>query len=51
MKKMVKAIILAGGYSKRLRLKVPKQLLKVKGKPLLAYTLDVFERCRAIDRR
>lgn len=47
--KIIKAIILAGGYSKRMKLSVPKQLVKIDNKPLLAYTLDVFERCKAID--
>lgn len=47
--KIIKAIVLAGGYSKRIKLKVPKQLVKIDNKPLLAYTLDVFERCKAID--
>lgn len=46
--KLIKAIILAGGYAKRINLKVPKQLVKVNKKPILAYTLDAFERCRAI---
>jgi len=45
----VKAIILAAGYSTRMRSRTPKQLAKVSGKPLLAYTLDVFEKCRAIE--
>ena len=47
--KIIKAIILAAGYSTRMPSKTPKQLARVSGKPLLAYTLDVFERCRAIE--
>ncbi|UCB57493.1 MAG: 2-C-methyl-D-erythritol 4-phosphate cytidylyltransferase [Candidatus Omnitrophota bacterium] len=47
--KKVKAIILAGGYSRRMNSKIPKQLIKIKGRPILSYSLDVFERCRAID--
>ncbi len=46
---IIKAIILAGGYSKRMNLKIPKQMAKIDNKPILAYTLDVFERCKAID--
>lgn len=46
---VIKAIILAGGYSKRMNSKVPKQLAKIGNKPLLAYALDTFERCKAID--
>jgi len=45
----VKAIILAAGYSRRMRSKMPKQLAEVNHKPLIAYTLDAFERCRAIE--
>jgi 2-C-methyl-D-erythritol 4-phosphate cytidylyltransferase len=48
-KKNIKAIILAGGYSKRMKLNVPKQMLKIDGKPLIAHTLDVFQGCRAIN--
>jgi 2-C-methyl-D-erythritol 4-phosphate cytidylyltransferase len=47
--KVIKAIILAGGYSKRINFAIPKQLIKISGKPLLVYTLNTFERCRAID--
>ncbi|MCQ9208470.1 MAG: 2-C-methyl-D-erythritol 4-phosphate cytidylyltransferase [Omnitrophica bacterium] len=46
--KVIKAIILAGGYSRRMKLKVPKQLLKIEKKPILAYSLDAFERCKLI---
>jgi 2-C-methyl-D-erythritol 4-phosphate cytidylyltransferase len=48
-KKVVKAIILAGGYSKRMNLSVPKQLVKINHRPLLSYTLDVFEKSKAIE--
>ncbi|MFC1699018.1 2-C-methyl-D-erythritol 4-phosphate cytidylyltransferase [Candidatus Omnitrophota bacterium] len=48
-KKRVKALVLAAGYSQRIKSKVPKQLIKINRKPLLAYTLKVFERCSAID--
>lgn len=47
--KVIKAIILAGGYSKRMSLKTFKQLVKVGNKPILAYTLDVFQRCKGVD--
>ncbi len=47
--KIVKALILAAGYSQRLNRGVPKQLLKINNKPLLAYTLDVFEKSEAIN--
>jgi len=47
-KKSVKAVILAGGYSRRMRLQTPKQLVKIDQKPVLAYTLDTFERCKLV---
>jgi 2-C-methyl-D-erythritol 4-phosphate cytidylyltransferase len=47
--KVVKAIVLAGGYSKRMDLKIPKQLVKIGNKPILAHTLDVFQRCKRVD--
>lgn len=47
--KVVKAIVLAGGYSKRMGLKIPKQLVKIGNKPILAHTLDVFQRCKRVD--
>lgn len=46
---MTKAIILAAGYSKRINLKMPKQLVKIGARPLITYTLDVFQRHKAID--
>lgn len=47
--KGIKAIILSAGYSRRMDLRLPKQLLKIDDKPLLGYTLDAFERCPQID--
>lgn len=38
-----KAVILAGGVGTRVGLGIPKQFLKVAGKPVLHHTLDVFE--------
>ena len=38
------AVIVAGGSGTRMGTELPKQFLKVKGKPLLFYTLDVFLR-------
>lgn len=43
------AVILAGGSGKRLGQNVPKQFLKVKGKTILEYTIDVFETATNID--
>ena len=41
-KKMNTAIILAGGVGNRLGAGIPKQFIKILGKPVLAYTIEVF---------
>jgi 2-C-methyl-D-erythritol 4-phosphate cytidylyltransferase len=46
---MNSAIIVAAGSGKRFGTKTPKQFLEILGKPLLIYTLERFESCRAID--
>ena len=43
-------MVLAGGTGTRLGLGIPKQLLKIAGKPIIEHTLAVFE-ARAGDRR
>jgi len=43
------AIILAGGVGNRFGADVPKQFVEVLGKPVLAYTIDVFEKHPQID--
>jgi len=43
------AMILAGGSGNRFGGDVPKQYTEVMGKPVLAYTLEVFEKCADID--
>ncbi|MFD2079961.1 2-C-methyl-D-erythritol 4-phosphate cytidylyltransferase [Actinopolymorpha cephalotaxi] len=42
-------VVLAGGQGTRVGLRLPKQLLKVAGKPLLEHTLEVFETSPEID--
>jgi 2-C-methyl-D-erythritol 4-phosphate cytidylyltransferase len=47
---IVKAIILAAGKGERiLGTTVPKQFIKLKNKPILAYTLEVFQQCNRIN--
>ena len=47
---MVSAIILAGGTGSRMRTSgMPKQFLSVYGKPIICYTLEVFENCTEVD--
>ena len=48
-KKKVTAIIAAGGSGKRLGLKTAKPFIKIAGKPLLIYSLDIFEKSNLID--
>ena len=43
------ALILAGGIGARLGAKIPKQFIEVLGKPILAYTLENFEKHPEID--
>lgn len=40
------AIILAGGAGRRMHSSVPKQLIEVKGRPLLYYTISAFEKSK-----
>ncbi|MCQ2467416.1 MAG: 2-C-methyl-D-erythritol 4-phosphate cytidylyltransferase [Clostridia bacterium] len=42
-------MILAGGRGTRLGANVPKQFIEVLGKPVLAYTLEIFENDKEID--
>ncbi|WP_328903045.1 MULTISPECIES: bifunctional cytidylyltransferase/SDR family oxidoreductase [unclassified Streptomyces] len=43
------AVVLAGGTGQRIGLAIPKQLLKIAGKPILEHTLQVFESAPDID--
>ena len=38
------AVILAGGIGSRIGADRPKQFIEVMGKPVLAYTLEVFQK-------
>lgn len=45
------AIILAGGTGVRMKSSgVPKQFLTLMGKPIIIYTLEIFENCKVIDK-
>ena len=43
------AIIPSGGTGKRINTTLPKQYVQFNGKELIAYTLDVFQKCEMID--
>lgn len=45
----VEVIVVAAGAGKRLKAKVPKALVLLKGKPLIAYCLKIFEMHAGID--
>lgn len=44
------AIIPSGGVGKRINSSLPKQYVKIKGKELIAYTLDIFQKSEFIDK-
>lgn len=46
---MITAIILAGGVGSRVGAGRPKQFVEVLGKPILAYTIEIFQRNPQID--
>ena len=46
---MTIAIILAGGSGVRMGAEIPKQFIEINGKPILAYTLERFEKHPQID--
>lgn len=43
------AIILAAGIGTRIGAEIPKQFIEIMGKPILAYTLEVFQNNKNID--
>lgn len=49
MKKKVTAIIAAGGFGKRMGLRTLKPFIEIAGKPILSYSLDLFEKSNSID--
>lgn len=44
------AIILAAGSGLRMNSNTPKQFLRIKGKPLFIYSLELFNKCSFIDK-
>ena len=49
MKKRCTAIVLAAGQGSRMGTKIQKQYLEIEGKPVLYYSLAVFEQSDIID--
>ncbi len=43
------AILVAAGSGSRMKSELPKQFMDLAGKPIVAYSLDLFERCKLID--
>ena len=43
------AVILAGGTGTRMGIGIPKQLLKINNKPIIAYTIEAFQNHLMID--
>lgn len=42
-------LMLAGGVGTRMGANIPKQFIKIKGKPIIAYTLEILEKNHKID--
>ena len=42
-------LLLAGGVGARMGANIPKQFIKIKGTPIIAYTLDILEKYSGID--
>ena len=50
MKKVYTSVVIpAAGQGRRMKASINKQYLTLRGRPILSYTLDVFERCALID--
>ena len=47
---MISAIILAGGKGTRMGANISKQYIKLKGKPILYYTIKRFSESKDIDK-
>lgn len=45
----VAAIIVAGGSGKRMGMNIKKQFIELDKKPILAHTIEAFNKCRVID--
>ena len=43
------AVILAGGVGNRLGAGIPKQFVEILGRPILAYTVEVFDKHPDVD--
>lgn len=46
---MVTAIILAGGVGSRVGADIPKQFIKVQGKPIIVYTMEIYQHNSKVD--
>src|SRR5665648_1298445 len=44
------ALIAAAGKGKRMNTRISKPFILISGKPILAYTLEKFEKCKLIDK-
>ncbi|MDP4119613.1 MAG: 2-C-methyl-D-erythritol 4-phosphate cytidylyltransferase [Bacillota bacterium] len=49
MKPFVSAVIVAAGSSSRMGMSISKQLIPLLNKPLISFTIEVFENCEQID--
>ncbi len=49
MPSKVTAVILSAGVGRRMHSAIPKQYLDLHGKPVIAWTIEAFERCAGVD--
>ncbi|MDO4288499.1 MAG: 2-C-methyl-D-erythritol 4-phosphate cytidylyltransferase [Eubacterium sp.] len=50
MEKIYTSVVIpAAGQGRRMKASINKQYLTLRGKPILSYTLDVFEKCALVD--
>lgn len=50
MKMKIVALIAAAGKGKRMNTRISKPFIPIFGKPILAYTIEKFEKCKLIDK-
>jgi 2-C-methyl-D-erythritol 4-phosphate cytidylyltransferase len=50
VKMKIVALIAAAGKGRRMNSRISKPFIPISGKPILAYTIDKFEKCKSIDK-
>lgn len=50
VKMKIVALVAAAGKGRRMNSRISKPFIPISGKPILAYTIDKFEKCKSIDK-